>query len=200
MKRLSPFTSHPSPRTPGHGALTTGYKGSPLTSRRASRLVFAYSILLVPFLFTSCGKTFDKVVQSYENGSPMLVYTYKGSEKEPLLVAEVVNLLRQPCVKLVAQALLVDLYGGILYGAVKIFLASLALVTAHIVDVGVEVGKRHRLAVSVNKHIGSIIFAFAAQSRYQFLYLGNLFLVAVFLQPQVEVEALVFGHLLIFFI
>lgn len=43
---------------------------------------------LLLLLFSSCSQTFDKVVQSYDSGKPMLVYTYKGSEKEPVLVAE----------------------------------------------------------------------------------------------------------------
>ncbi len=46
------------------------------------------SFYLLPFLLVSCNSTFDKVVQSYDNGKPMLVYTYKGSEKSPVLVAE----------------------------------------------------------------------------------------------------------------
>ena len=48
--------------------------------------LFVFVIVFV--IFTSCGKTFDKVVQSYDNGAPLLVYTYTGSEKEPVLVAE----------------------------------------------------------------------------------------------------------------
>lgn len=39
-------------------------------------------------LLASCSRTFDKVVQSYENGNPMLVYTYRGNQKSPILVAE----------------------------------------------------------------------------------------------------------------
>ena len=53
--------------------------------KRVSLLVFSFYLLV---FLASCSGTFDKVVQSYENGSPMLVYTYKGSEKEPVLLAE----------------------------------------------------------------------------------------------------------------
>ena len=51
-----------------------------------SLLVITFS--LFPLFFASCGKTFNKVVQSYDNGNPMLVYTYRGSEKDPVLVSE----------------------------------------------------------------------------------------------------------------
>ena len=53
--------------------------------KRASLLVFSFYLLV---FLASCSGTFDKVVQKYDNGQPMLVYTYKGSEKEPVLVAE----------------------------------------------------------------------------------------------------------------
>jgi len=53
--------------------------------KRVSLLVFSFYLLVS---FASCSGTFDKVVQNYDNGNPMLVYTYKGSEKEPILVAE----------------------------------------------------------------------------------------------------------------
>ena len=45
-------------------------------------------ILSTLMIFTACHSTFDKVVQTYDNGQPMLVYTYTGSEEEPVLVAE----------------------------------------------------------------------------------------------------------------
>ena len=53
--------------------------------KRLSFLVLTSYLLL---LLASCSGTFDKVVQSYDDGSPMLVYTYKGSEEKPTLVAE----------------------------------------------------------------------------------------------------------------
>ena len=53
--------------------------------KRISLLVFSFYLLVS---LASCSRTFDKVVQTYDNGNPMLVYTYKGSEKDPILVAE----------------------------------------------------------------------------------------------------------------
>lgn len=58
------------------------------TSHPSHRLVQAVVAITAAMLLVSCGGTFDKVVQSHDNGNPMLIYTYKGTEKAPVLVAE----------------------------------------------------------------------------------------------------------------
>ena len=45
-------------------------------------------LILPLFLLAACSGTFDRVVQSYDNGNPLLVYTYRGSEKNPQLISE----------------------------------------------------------------------------------------------------------------
>ena len=45
-------------------------------------------LILAALLMAACNNTHEKVVQRHPNGTPMLVYQYKGSEKDPTRVGE----------------------------------------------------------------------------------------------------------------
>lgn len=45
-------------------------------------------VLTTTLFFSGCRRVHEKVVQSYPDGTPMLVYLYKGSEKNPTRVGE----------------------------------------------------------------------------------------------------------------